>query len=137
MLRLNKKIEYGVLALLYLYGKEDRTASVREMASECRISETLLSKIMQSMKTAGIVNASYGNQGGYHLTKDIAEINLLEMTRLLAGPVQVAECLDPKRSTCPVKESCTIVTPIQVLNNKIMKLFEQTSLETLSGRKVG
>ena len=55
MLRLNKKIEYGVLALLYLSNKEEKAASVREMAATCGISETLLSKIMQSMKNEGIV----------------------------------------------------------------------------------
>lgn len=137
MLRLNKKIEYGVIALLYLSNKEDRAASVREMASQCGISETLLSKIMQSMKNRGFVVASHGNQGGYRLNREISQINLLELTHLLAGPVQVAECLDPKGGDCPIKENCAIASPMHLLNTKIMKLFEQTSLETLSGRKAG
>lgn len=136
MLRLNKKIEYGVIALLYLHDKEDQVASVREMAAQCGIPETLLSKIMQTMKNQGFVIASYGNQGGYRLNKEIGQINLLELTTLLVGPVQVTECLDPE-GACPVKENCTIVSPMQLLNTKIMKLFEQTSLETLAVRKVG
>lgn len=135
MLRVNKKIEYGVIALLYLANKSDQVASVREMSETCGISETLLSKIMQSMKNDGIVSAHYGNQGGYRLSKVLSEINLLDLTRTLVGPVQVTECLEPGNEECPVKSSCTIVTPMTVLNKKIMELFQSTSLETLAGRK--
>src|SRR5262249_45065960 len=135
MLRMNKKIEYGVLALLYLGAEEEKVASVREMSASCNISETLLSKIMQSLKSVGYVHAVHGNQGGYRLSKSLAEINLLDLTHVLAGPVQVAECLEPGNEDCPVKKSCTIVSPMNVLNQKIISLFQSTSLETLVPRK--
>ncbi|MBY0370514.1 Rrf2 family transcriptional regulator [bacterium] len=51
MLRVNKKMEYGIIALLYLDGKTDKVASVREIAGACRVPETLLSKIMQNLKS--------------------------------------------------------------------------------------
>ena len=132
MLRVNKKIEYGIIALLYLAGKEDKTASVREMSEVCQIPETLLSKIMQSMKSSGIVNALYGNQGGYHLSRDLGKISLLDLTTTLVGPVQVTECLKPGNDSCPVQTSCTIVTPMHLLNQKIVDLFSETSLEALA-----
>ncbi len=136
MLRVNKKIEYGVIALLHLADREDRVASVREMAAHCSVPETLLSKIMQSMKNEGIVAAVYGNQGGYRLIKGLGEINLLQLTRVLDGPIQVAECLEPGNETCPVKSACSIVAPMHVLNQKIIDLFQATSLESLAHRKV-
>jgi|688.fasta_scaffold104804_5 Rrf2 family cysteine metabolism transcriptional repressor len=134
MIRVNKKIEYGILALLYLSGKEDKAASVREMASNCGVPETLLSKIMQSIKGVGYVSAVYGNQGGYKLNKDLSEINLLGLTEVLDGPIQVAECLEEGTRTCPAKSSCSIVAPMNVLNQKIIELFQSTSLENLSAR---
>lgn len=135
MLRVNKKIEYGVIALLYLAGQTDKTASVREMAATCHVPETLLSKIMQSMKNEGFVSAVYGNQGGYRLNKSLAEINLLDLTRVLDGPIQVAECLEPGNGTCPVVDHCLIVSPMNTLNQKIIQLFKTTSLEALSAGK--
>ncbi|NBX93108.1 MAG: Rrf2 family transcriptional regulator [Proteobacteria bacterium] len=131
MIRVNKKIEYGVLALLYLADKEDKAASVREMASNCGVPETLLSKIMQSIKNVGYVSAVYGNQGGYKLTKELSEITLLGLTEALDGPIQVAECLEEGTRTCPAKASCRIVAPMNVLNQKIVELFHATSLDTL------
>ncbi len=135
MLRVNKKIEYGIIALLYLATKEDKTASVREIANSAKIPETLLSKIMQAMKNVSMVSAVYGNQGGYKLAKDLAEISLLDLTHTLAGPIEVAECLQPGNDGCPVKLNCSIVKPMSVLNNKIIELFQTTSVEALRERK--
>jgi Rrf2 family protein len=136
MLRVNKKTEYGVIALLYLSDKTDKVASVREIAGASGISETLLSKIMQRMKNAGMVSAVYGNHGGYRLNRELADISLLDLTQTLDGPVRVAECLEEGNHECPAKSSCKIVTPMGVLNQKIISLFQSTSLEALATRKV-
>lgn len=136
MLRVNKKLEYGILALLYLSTEPDKVASVREIASTSKIPETLLSKIMQSMKNVGLVRAVHGNHGGYCLNRRLAEINLLELTQILVGPVQVTECLEPGNDSCPAKVGCTIMTPMSLLNQRIISLFESTSLDSLAARKV-
>lgn len=136
MLRVNKKAEYGIIALLYLAAEPARVASVREIAESCKVPETLLSKIMQRMKSAGFVAASHGNQGGYRLARGLAQITLLDITTVLVGPVQVAECLEPGNHECPAQRVCTIMTPMTLLNQKIIHLFESTSLDTLATRKV-
>lgn len=136
MLRVNKKLEYGIIALLYLASRDERSASVREMAEACHLPETLLSKIMQSMKGAGYVAAHHGNQGGYRLSRELSEINLLGLTQTLVGPVMVAECLEPGNAECPVGANCSIMSPMNALNQRIVKLFEGTSLESLATRKV-
>jgi Rrf2 family protein len=136
MLRVNKKLEYGILALLHLAAEPEKMASVREMSSVCNIPETLLSKIMQAMKNRGIVSAVYGNHGGYRLNRDLSQISLLDINEVLVGPVQVAECLEPGNQHCPVKDHCVIVEPMNVLNQKLIRLFQSTSLEALAPRKV-
>ncbi len=135
MLRINRKMEYGIIALLYLDTKDDRTASVREIASECGVPEPLLSKVMQSMKSRGLVSPVYGNHGGYRLNQTLAEINLLDLSQMLVGPVQVAACLEPGKSDCPAHSHCTLITPMSVLNKKIMDLFQSTSLANLAKRE--
>ncbi len=136
MLRVNKKLEYGILALLHLDETSEKTASVREISSSCGIPVALLSKIMQSMKSVGIVQAVHGNQGGYRLMRELSQVSLLDINQVLVGPVQVADCLEPSVKACPVKESCSIVVPMGRLNQKLIDLFSSTSLESLSpGRK--
>lgn len=135
MLRVNKKMEYGIIALLYLDAKEDKVASVREISAACGVPETLLSKIMQRLKNQNLVSAVYGNHGGYRLSQSLEKISLLDLTQSVVGPVHVASCLEPGNTDCPAHAQCTIVTPMAVLNNKIVDLFQSTSLETLANRK--
>lgn len=130
MLRMNKKMEYGMMALLYLDTKSDKTASVREIAELHSIPEQLLSKVMQSLKTNQMVSAVYGNQGGYHLNRNLGEITLLELSQTVVGPVQVAACLDGKQD-CPAHSGCTIVSPMMHLNQMVVRLFQQTTLASL------
>ncbi len=136
MLRMNKKLEYGIIALLYLSEREDETASVREIATHSAVPETLLSKVMQGLKNAGLVSAVYGNQGGYKLCRPLAEINLLDLSKSLVGPIYVAECLEHGNQECPARVNCTIVSPMSLLNQKVIHLFQTTSLESLATRKV-
>lgn len=136
MLRINKKLEYGIIALLYLSGKQDRTASVREMATQSRIPEALLSKVMQAFKSEEIVSAVYGNQGGYRLSRELGDINLLQLLEVLEGPIRVAECLEAGNDTCRCRAACTIVTPMETLNQRIIELFQTTSIEALVSKKV-
>lgn len=136
MLRVNKKTEYGILALLHLAARPDQVASVREIARSCRIPETLLSKIMQSMKTHGLVSAVYGNHGGYRLAKELSRISLLDINEVLVGPVRVAECLEADNHECPAQATCAIMSPMNALNDKLVQLFQSTSLESLATRKI-
>jgi len=131
MLRVNKKMEYGILALAFLAAQPGRTASVREISAACRIPEALLSKVMQAMKNAGFVTVTHGNQGGYRLFRPLEEINLLNVTEILVGPVQVAECLEPGNDNCPVGAACTLMAPMHQLNQKIMQLFAATTVHSL------
>ena len=133
MLRMNKKVEYGVIALLHLAIQPERVDSVRGISAACQIPETLLSKIMQKMKSVGMVLPVHGNHGGYRLDRDLSQINLFDMNQALVGRVEVAECLsDHKESLCPAKNRCSIITPMGILNQKLIELFQSTSLETLA-----
>ena len=136
MLRVNRKTEYAIIALLQLASEPGRVASVRELSQTCHIPETLLSKIMQRMKNMGIVGAVHGKHGGYRLRKGLGDITLLDVNQALVGPVRMVECLEQGVIHCPVKDGCTIFAPMNILNQKLVHLFQSTSLEALAPRKV-
>lgn len=137
MLRVNKKMEYGIIALLYLDRKADKVASVREISEACGVPVTLLSKIMQSLKAHDWVSAVYGNHGGYRLNQNLNSISLLDLNRTLVGPVAVTACLENTgKHDCPAHGHCSILEPMSILNQKLVDLFQSTSIATLANRKV-
>ena len=68
MLRLSKKVEYGLVALQHLArrGAEGGhpVSTVREIADEHEISYDLLAKIMQDLKKDGMICSSKGVREG-------------------------------------------------------------------------
>jgi len=134
MLRINKKTEYGILALLYLDSLNQKVASVREISSHCSIPEPLLGKIMQKLKKHFLVSPVYGNSGGYRLAKGLTDINLQTLNEILSGPVRLVECLQAEKHSCPAQSKCSIATPMHTLNQKILGFFEATTLHSLIER---
>lgn len=65
MLRLSKRIEYGLMAMQYLaLSPAGASVSVREIAQRQGLPYELLAKIMQQLARRGLVRSRQGPQGG-------------------------------------------------------------------------
>src|SRR5437870_2666805 len=80
MLRLSKKVEYGLIALQHLAKRGSvnghPVSTVREIADENDISYDLLAKIMQDLKRDGVICSYQGVRGGYTLMLAPQEISI-------------------------------------------------------------
>ncbi len=129
-------MEYGIIALLHLSQEPQKVASVREISATCHIPEALLSKVMQMMKNAGMVKVTHGNHGGYQLNRELSHISLLDISNVLVGPVQITECQEPGNNECPARQGCRLVTPMTALNQKLIDIFQATSLESIATPRI-
>ena len=101
MLRVNKKMEYGIIALLYLDTKEDKVASVREIATECG---ELAKKARDGklgpaeMTGATFTISSLGGIGGRYFTPIInaPEVAILGVCRSAMKPVWNGSSFEPR-----------------------------------------
>ena len=67
-LRISKKGEYGLAALIYIASKPVGRRSFRdEIARHCGIPKNYLARILCRLKEAGILGAVRGANGGYFL----------------------------------------------------------------------
>lgn len=117
MLKINRKLQYGLEALLFLSASAGKAVSTREMAERCHVPEAMLSKILQSLKARGLVQAVHGNRGGYKLIRPLSEVSLSEL-------VAAVEEGRPKKG---VLDSA----PLKRLGEKLGKFLETTSLDSL------
>jgi Rrf2 family protein len=72
---------YALQALAWLSGKKQPALS-REMARELSISPTYLTKILQTLRLAGILASARGKKGGFQLNKNPATIKLRSVISL-------------------------------------------------------
>lgn len=91
MFSISAKGIYGVSAVLELALRYDGGAmQIRDIAEVQKIPKHYLEQILVVLKRGGVVKSVRGVQGGYLLAGPPQDIRLLEVMRLLEGPVEVA-----------------------------------------------
>lgn len=91
-MRISTRSEYGLRALMEL-GQAKSAMSLRDIANRQHISLDYLEQIMPALKTADLIKARRGAQGGYQLTRDAEEITVLDVLAALEGSLDPMACL--------------------------------------------
>jgi Rrf2 family protein len=126
MLRLSKKIEYGILALQYLAENSDKLVTAKVIAENLDISFEFLSKTLQALKKNNLVNTIQGMKGGYTLADSPDNISLMQIIEALEHYPDIVECVNSE--TCEREEYCSIRSPMHVIQEKINDIFTKMKL---------
>ena len=137
MLKINKKVEYALIALKFMADKleantnsELALTSAREICDEFNLPFDTTAKVMQLMNNQEILKSVKGIKGGYSLNKDLSEISYMQLVRLIEGKVVGRVCITNK-GTCELYSKCNIVTPVELLNRKLNVFLEDLTLKEL------
>jgi Rrf2 family protein len=127
MLKLTKKIEYALIALQHMQGKNHNDiTSAKEVAENFGLPISLLAKVLQQLAKHDIIVPIQGPNGGYRLNKPLDKIKLNDFIEIIEGPVGLVDCLhDPD---CGHMRTCNIRLPIERVNNTIKDLFSNMTL---------
>ena len=131
MLKINKKIEYALMALKFMDGKDtDSLTSAREICDQFKIPFDTTAKVLQLMNNKNILSSVKGIKGGYQLARPLKEITYLELSHLIEKNKDEHFCSGNK-GLCELYETCNIATPLEDLNKKIEGFLKQLTLEEL------
>ena len=134
MLKLSKKVDYGLIALMHLARHTERPAwSAREIAEQYDLPAELLAKILQKMVPKGVLTPSYGMNGGYTLAKPAEEISAAEVVEAIEGPFSLTECI-PNHGSCLQFAKCPVKTPLQRLNDNVVNMLRETTIAEMSAQ---
>lgn len=138
MLKINKKVEYALMALKFMADKqvqelegENVLTSAREICDEFNIPFDTTAKVMQQMNNQEILKSTKGIKGGYSLNKSLDEITYMELVRLVEGKKEIGRVCSGNNGTCELFEKCNITTPVEKLNSKLNAFLETLSLSEL------
>jgi Rrf2 family protein len=132
MLKLTKRVDYGLVALRHLAVHRPRgSASAKEIAACYRISLPLLSKVLQKLARDGLLTAEQGTRGGYRLARNPKRISALEVIRAIDGPVFLTSCFS-ERGECAKSERCTVREPLRKVHEGILNLLAGITISDMS-----
>lgn len=132
MLRLSKKVEYGLIALQHL-ARSGSVATAREIADEYGMPYDLLAKVLQSLKRDGMIYSYQGVRGGYALMLAPQSITLSRVVNALEEENSITACTAPgtEGHTCERAASCTIKGPMQRLQETLEKALDTVTVAQL------
>lgn len=130
MNRLNRKVEYALMALKYMAAKPSLTlTSAKEVSDELELPFDATARVLQVMAHAGILRVVQGAHGGYGIAKDLGQVSFHELVEKIEGPLEIARCLHGEG--CELLSKCNIQSPMSVLNHKLSQFYQGLALSEI------
>jgi Rrf2 family transcriptional regulator, cysteine metabolism repressor len=133
-MRLTARSEYGLLALIDLgvrYG--EGPVSAREVSERQGVPAKFLEQLLGALRKAGLVSAVRGARGGFELTREPAQITVLEVVEALEGPLAPTTC--DGGSLCGRSGACAAAGVWAKATEALRDVFLTTTLADLSVRQ--
>lgn len=130
MLKLSKKVEYGLIALMHMDTVQGGgLATARGVSDQYNIPAELLGKVLQALTKAQLVVSVQGAHGGYRLHRDLERVTLGEVVEAVDGRVQLAACQDDP-ACCEQYPSCNIKRPVVRIQRQLLDYMYSLPLST-------
>jgi Rrf2 family cysteine metabolism transcriptional repressor len=130
MLRLTKREDYAILILTYLSTRQGLSTSASQVSDHHKISAPFAAVILKDLTKAGILKSERGPNGGYLLIGSPAELTVFNVLEGISGSYALTTCVLDEEA-CEVAETCSIQTPIRILNTQITDTLKNLSIANL------
>ncbi len=111
-------------------GKEPVT--IGSIAARQNISERYLEQIVALLKKGGLVKSIRGASGGYVLARQMKEISVGDILRVLEGSLEPVKCAAfDSEDGCMASDGCVTKYVWQKINESIARAVDEMNLEEL------
>ena len=92
MIILSKLADYGVIVATHLAASPDRQVTAGAVATETRLPQATVAKLLKSLAHAGLATATRGPSGGYRLGRSANSISVAEVVAAIDGDIGLTQC---------------------------------------------
>jgi Rrf2 family protein len=126
--------QYALRALTKLAGQPPSHPMLgRDLAAQADIPANYLSKILLSLRNAGILATTRGSGGGYRLERKPSEIRLIEVVEVFDAPKAKPDCLLGE-GECSDDQACSAHHAWKQIRQSYINFLETTTLAEISRR---
>lgn len=124
--------QYGLQGMFYIamYSSKDKNVGLIEIAENQEIPRYFLSKILQELVKAGLLESMKGPNGGFKLSKKPEKITLISIIKAIDGLEVFTRCgIGFKK--CSDDHPCPIHNDYKRVREKVYELFKKKTLKEL------
>lgn len=132
VVQFSKTSDYAIRTVLYLALNQKRCCSAGEIQAAMGVPALYLNKITKRLKSAGILKAIQGHNGGYTLLKEPAQVSLYSILSLTEQSMEISGCLSDEAfcsrhasGTCPVRKA------FMKINSSLMEELREATVQNL------
>lgn len=132
-MRITQEADYAMRIVLAL---AKRGAGIRldakSIALEENVPQRFALKILRKLTKAGVVKSFRGVQGGYAISREPKDINMLDVIVAIDGPVYINRCLEtPESCNLNRTEHCAIHHELGRVQEMINEEMEKVDFDRL------
>ena len=133
---ISKKCKYAIKALLYLADNQadDRSIFSTEISEKEQIPHKFLETILRELRNFQLLQSKRGKTGGYRLLKKPSEIKLVDLMRMMDGPIALLPCVSLNYyAPCDEcdEETCTIKPVFEQVRDQTLAVLGNTTIEMM------
>jgi Rrf2 family nitric oxide-sensitive transcriptional repressor len=92
-------------------------------------------KIVHELGRAGYLETVRGRGGGFRLARPPEEIIVGDVVRISEGPLDVVECFNPEKNTCPLMGICILSKKIKEATAAFMAVLDDLTIADISANR--
>lgn len=132
---ISKKTKYGLKALTYIARQDYKMVPISSIAKSENIPHKFLESILLVLRKSGFLGSKKGKGGGYYLLKEASDIYMVDIMRILEGPIAPVACVSlnyyEKCDDCPDESTCSLNKLMVQVRDANLNVFRNTTLEDL------
>lgn len=123
---------YGLRASVFMASKKEQNyISIKKISEQLDISPHFLTKVLQQLTAAGLMESLKGPNGGVRLKKSPDKISLLDVVLAIDGEKVFTECVLGLPG-CGQEKPCPMHNEWADLRADIKKMLEESSLKAMA-----
>lgn len=131
-MRLTSFTDYGMRMLMRMASAPDRAFSATDLADEFDLSRNHLSKIMQRLARAGIIETRRGGGGGARLSHPATELRLGTVIAVLEEDQPLVECFGSGATLCTIDMQCRLKSRLRSAERAFLTDLDRSTLADIA-----
>ncbi len=135
-MKLTSYTNYAMRCLQLAALKEPELVRIDDVTFIHGVSRPQVVKVVHKLGKAGFLETVRGRKGGFRLGRPAKDIIIGDIVRLTEGPLDVVECFNPEKNTCPLIGICKLSKKIQEATHAFMDVLDNVTIADISENRI-
>jgi Rrf2 family nitric oxide-sensitive transcriptional repressor len=134
-MKLTSYTNYALRSLQLAALKSPDLVRVDDVAKIHNLSRPHIMKIVHELGRAGYLETVRGRGGGFRLARPPEEIIVGDVVRITEGPLDVVECFNPEKNTCPLMGICILSRKMKEATAAFMAVLDDLTIAQIASNR--